>query len=898
MTASIILHTKLTPPAARADRVPRPRLVERFQASLQSPLALVCAPAGYGKSSLLADWAVSKTGSDEALAWLSLDEDDNDPNRFLAYLVTTVANACRIEADELLALLHSPQPALPRTVLTVLLSRLEGIPGRVVVVLDDYHLITTPTIHDAVTYLLDHLPAGLRLVITSREDPTLPLARLRGRGQLAEIRADDLRFTREEAHQFLQQMLDTQLSAEQVADLEARTEGWIAGLQMAALAMKGRSDLAGFIAAFAGSHRYVLDYLTEEVLRRQSPETLDFLLQTSVLNRLCGPLCDAVTARAGSQFRLEELEHGNLFLIPLDDKRFWFRYHHLFGEVLRRQLQHTYPERVSDLHRRASHWFEENGWRVEALEHALLAHDTEQAARLVEQTVVAITQAGQAQTIVRWVNTLPEAVVRSRPRLCVFYGTVLMFINQMKAAETWLAAAERAIQPAMPPEEVGAILGWVAVVRADIARVRGDLAQAVTLARQALELLPESEPLARGVGVMNVAHAYLFDGDVTTIAEQSAAGAIIPLQRIGNLFATMISITNLARLQWLQGRLRQAHSTFLRAEQVAPAGGRVDELLNGGAFHVGLGSILYEWNDLDAARRHLALGLEMAESGLSVDAEVVTRGYVTLARLRQAAGDGAGALAALNTLTELARTHQFHRPLIAHGAAARAQLWLAQGHVAAAAHWATEAGLNAGAEDLPYEREPEYLTLASLLVDQGKLKTALNLLDRLRAQAEVQGRMGIVIAIHTLSAQAWYAAGDSTRALTALTHALTLAEPEGYVRVFVDRGPRLAGVLRLAQAHGVAVGYVAELLSALGPDGNRLTGAVAASPGNTVIEPLSEREIEVLRLMAGGASNREIAQALVVSLGTVKKHLSNIFLKLGAHSRTQAIVNAQKFHLL
>ncbi|MBK8021749.1 MAG: hypothetical protein IPK19_10055 [Chloroflexi bacterium] len=473
-----------------------------------------------------------------------------------------------------------------------------------------------------------------------------------------------------------------------------------------------------------------------------------------------------------------------------------------------------------------------------------------------------------------------------------------MFTYQLEAAEGWLQAAEKAIYPDTESVEARAILGWVAIVRADIARVLGDLTSGVALAYQALDLLPPTEPLARAVGVMNVAHSYLADGNVGPSVERTAEEGTAALRRIGNLFATMISITNLARLQTAQGRLRQAKVTFALAEQIAPGKGRVGELLNGAAYHIGLGNVLREQNELETARHHLDLGMDLAQGMLSVDAEVITLGYIAQAKLSQAQGDWAGALALLDELVRLASMRRFYGPLSSRGEAARAQLWLAQGNVSAAAGWVARSGLSVEDPDLAYPREAEYLTLAHILIVEGQSAQVLRLLDRIQQDAEDKARLGSVIDILALRALAWQALNDMEQAVDSLKRAFVLAEPAGYVRTFVDRGEQMAALLRKAQARSIAPAYVTKLLAAFDHPtkwARKPSRELVMSDG---LEPLSERELEVLRLMAEGASNREIAETLVISIGTVKKHSGNIFLKLDAHSRTQAIAIARQHKLL
>lgn len=911
-----MLATKLFIPPARPNRVHRPRLIE--QLNRIRPLTLIAAPAGFGKTTLLSDWIPQ---SPHCVTWLSLDEDDNDPIRFWVYVVAALQRLSVDLGVSALTLLQSPQPPPITTILVTLNNEIANFHDNFSIVLDDYHLIKSQPIQEALTFLLDHLPPQMRVIISTRADPRLPIARLRARDQLTELRAADLRFIPEEAAMFLNEVMGLRLSADDIAMLESRTEGWIAGLQLAALSMQGREDVSGFIQAFSGSHRHVLTYLAEEVLEQRPEGTLSFLLQTSILDRLCGSLCDAVTGGNDSQALLQKLEQANLFIVPLDGTEQWYRYHHLFGELLRARLQQTEPDSLTELHHRASAWYEQNELMGEAFNHALAAEEWERAALLCQGQIVAmVSLAGQAQTVLKWLKALPAAVVRTHPTLCLYHATMFMFTNQVEAAEAWLNDAERTVQPNMPPDEARSILGWVALLRADIARVRGDLASGVALAHQALELLPETEVAARAVAQMNAAHAYLTNGDVTRSAECIAEDVIAPLRGFGNLFATLIAITNLARLQALQGRFQQAAATFALAEHVTPGGGRLQDLLNGAAFYIGMGDLLREWNELEAAHRQLTLGMELVRGALSVDADVVTSGYVALAKLKQAFGDLRGGLMALDEYVQLAHERRYFAPLVTRGEAIRAQLWLSGDNLDDAIHWAEKSGLRADDNDLPYLREVEYLMLARVLLAQHRTEECFRLLTRLLPAAESEGRMGRVIEILMLQALALQAQGVSAEAFAALNHALILAEPEGYIRTFVDEGESMRDAIsnwRLVtgrQKNPTAVqarlmAYTDRLLRAFINNSPQLPiiaqhpfgkNQPAGSPvlQSSLAEALSGRELEVLHLIADGLSNLAIAEKLFLSTGTVKVHIKHIYSKLDVNSRTQAVARLRDLNPL
>jgi len=928
-----LLATKLYVPLPRANLVPRSRLVERLQAGLTGKLTLIAAPAGFGKTTLVSAWWATPTGSAVPMAWVSLDAGDNDPIRFWSYVIAALDTLQPGLGATALALLQAPQSPPIEAVLTLLLNAVSSAPPVMVLVLDDYQLIDAAPIHQMVAFLLDHLPPQLHLVISTRADPPLPLTRLRACQQLTELRAADLRFTPDEAVAFFTDVMGLPLSSDDIAALETRTEGWIAGLQFAALAMRDRTHLADFVRSFTGSHRFVMDYLAEEVLARQPIHIQTFLMETAILDRLCGSLCDAMLGIGGleprvgkppapglrssapdaySQIILEQLDRANLFLVPLDDERRWYRYHHLFAEVLYGRLTGgATHDAVATLHRRASAWFTGQGLIVEAVQHALAAQAWEQAAGLIEQHGPAIMHHGQVHTVVSWVDLLPEDIIRARPTLCMLHAALLMHTNQLAAAEVRLQDAERWIQPDTPRDQARLLQGQVVVTRANIIFYTGDLARCIAFARQALELLREGEFLYASA-VLFAAHAYLVTGNVAPATEREVVAAVASARAADNLFAIVRSLTLLARLHALQGRLRAAAAIYAQAEQVASGTVGLPTLSGSAAFHFGLGDLLREWNDLAGAERHLAHGMDLLRGTLTVEAETVTHGYLTRASLHQAHGDSSSALATLEAFLDLARQRNFAVHLLARGTAAQAALWLAQGQHAAAIQWADTRGLPAD-DDMSFSHEREYLTLARVRIAQGHdqpvspaLHEAVQLLDRLLMAAEAGVRMHSIIQILILRMLAMQVQGDATGALSTLERVLTLAEPEGYMRIFVDEGAPMAELLRAAHARGIMPDYVAKLLAAF-PNDRRLTTEdrqPTVQPSSSVrrppslVEPLTDREIDVLRLIAAGRSNTEIAQALIVAVSTIKTHVNRIFGKLGATSRTQAVARARELHLL
>jgi len=928
-----LLATKLYMPPARRNLVPRSRLIERLQAGLTGKLTVLAAPAGFGKTTLLSEWLAPNHAARAApllVAWVSLDAGDNDPTRFWSYVCAALDALLPGVAETALALLQSPQSPPAETLLPSLLNAVSARDAACVLVLDDYHVIDAPAIHAALTFLLEQLPPRLHLVIASRADPPLPLARLRARGELTELRAADLRFTPAEAAIFLTDIMGLPLAPEEVAALEERTEGWIAGLQLAALAMRDRRDHAGFISAFTGSNRFVGEYLADEVFVRQPAHIQTFLLHTAILERMCGPLCDAVMlgdaggapatdpAPPGDSFfqvLLEELERANLFVVPLDDARQWYRYHHLFGEMLRaRLLSGASTAAIATLHRRASAWYEAQGLIAEAVQHALAAHEWDAAARLIKKHGMLQMQSGQVHTVLGWLHVLPAAVVQLSPTLCLVHAVGLVFTNRFDAAEVRLHDAERALQPDTPADRARRVRGNVAVVRGGIRYFTGDLAQTVSLMQQALALLPElpmsvaagaGSARARAVAAVGAARAYKLTGDVTEASERQATAAIPPARATGYVTETLHSYTTLASLQVLQGRLRAAAATYAEIERLVPTPDALHSVIGGPAYYFGMGDLRREWNQLEQAEGDLTRGIALVQGGLTTEADAIVRGYLALARVQQARGDGAAALATLEAFMQLARERQFFEMLMGQAAALRARLQLQQGDLAAAIGWADGSGLSPD-DDVSFPREATYLTLVRVRIAASQAQVVVPLLHRLLADAQAKARMHSTIEVLTLQALTYDVLNARYRALTTLERALALAEPEGYVRIFVDEGAPMAALLREAAAGRSAPAYVERLLAAFEKDERGTMEHEAPSrrlhPSSFIaqplVEPLSERELEVLRMVADGCSNGAIAQALTIEVGTVKRHIHSLLGKLAAQSRTAAVARARALGLL
>ena len=906
-----LLETKLYVPRSRRGLVLRPRLSERLDRGMASKLVLVSAPAGFGKTTLLTEWLAAGPAAPadaRPAAWLSLDRGDNDPASFWAYVIAALRTVASGVGESALTLLDAPQPPPIETVLTTLLNDLGAAATDIVLVLDDYHVIDVREVQDGMAFLLDHLPPRLHVVIASRADPALPLARLRARGELAEIRAAELRFTPDEAAAYLNEMMGLQLTARDVAALEGRTEGWIAALQLAALSMQGRDDVAGFIAGFAGDDRYVVDYLAEEVLARQPDRVQAFLLQTSILDRLSGPLCDAVTGQGGGKGMLEALDRGNLFLVSLDDRRRWYRYHHLFADVLQARLLDEQPGQVPGLHRRASEWYEQNGELSEAVRHALAARDFERAADLVELAILAMRQTRQEAKLRGWLEVLPSEVVRARPVLSVYFAGVLLISGELEGVEGLLRDAERWLEPATghreepqdpsagmvvaDEEEYRRLPATIELYRAGHALARGDAPGAVRHAQRAIELALDDDHLCRASAAGLLGLVYWGSGDLEA-GHRAYSACVEGLRRTGFIADILGCSIALADIRKTQGRLGEALRTYEQALRLA--GEQGGPVLRGTAdMYVGMSEIARERDDLPAATQLLQRSQELGEhTGLPQNPY---RWRVAMARVREAEGDLRGALDLLNEAERLYVSDFF--PDVRPVPALRARAWIAQGRLGEALGWAREQGLSVD-DNLSYLREFEHITLARLLLARYQSEHAERytheadrLLERLLLAAEAGGRTGRVIEILVLRALAHQALGDIPAALGFLDRAVTLAEPEGYVRVFADEDLAMASLLRAAAKQGTRRDYVRRLLAAAsGIEHDRGTE-------QGLIEPLSERELDVLRLLGTELDGPAIARELTVSLNTMRTHTKNIYAKLAVTSRRAAVRRAAELNLL
>ncbi|WP_129678241.1 LuxR C-terminal-related transcriptional regulator [Candidatus Chloroploca sp. Khr17] len=874
-----VITTKLLIPPLRLGAIARPGLIARLDAGLQRPFTLISAPAGFGKTTLLSNWLADCR---RPVAWLSLDADDSDPMRLLAHLVAALQTIAPTWGAGLRELLQSPQPPTLAAMTPTLVNDLAAVSEPYMLVLDDYHLVEATAVDRLFATLLDQPPPQLHLVVVTREDPPLPLARLRARGQLSELRAADLRFTPAEAAAFLSQVMGLSLTADVIAALEQRTEGWIAGLQLAALSLQGHTDPAGFVAAFGGSHRFVLDYLLEEVLHRQPAPIQEFLLQTAILDRLCGPLCDALLARpdGAGQVALEAIERANLFLIPLDHERRWYRYHHLFRDLLQTRLQQSAPATIHDLHRRASVWYEANDFAREAFEHAAATGDLDRAANLIAGEGLPLHFRSIVQPVLRWLATLPRATLDARPALWVTYASAATMRGEPEASvEAKLQAAEAALLGGAPDDTTRDLHGQIAAIRAMLAVPKGHAETIIAQSRCALELLRPDNLSLRTTTTWTLGLAYQLQGE-RAAAARAFADAITASQVSGNTMITIAATTCLGQIQESQNQLDSALGAYRHVLTLAgdPSPPFTCEAV------LGMARISYAWNDLDAAERHGQQSLALARQLPNVDTPVSC--LILLAQVRLAWGDPAGADELLEEAVQIVREGGFlHR--MTGIAEVQVQTLLRQGRLDAAAQLAQ-------AHEHP-------LALARVNLAREAPSAALALLEPLHRQAEAQNWPDQQLKAALLQALAHAARGDAKQALALLDEGLALAKPGRLVRLFVDEGAPMAQLLAAVAARGSQRDAAATLLAAFPaveapPDG----GAVSPQPllAQPLAEPLSPREIQILRMIAQGRSNFEISEQLALAESTVKGYNRNLFDKLQVRRRTEAVARARELGLL
>jgi LuxR family maltose regulon positive regulatory protein len=847
-------------------------------------LILVSAPAGFGKTTLVSDWvrhSLEQTHSrlKDRVAWVTLDNRDNDPGRFMLYLLTSLQGV-NSKLDEFLdQWLSSSNPDL-ESVFTGLLNQLSEIPGQMLIVLDDYHLISHPDIHHAVSFFIENLPPRTTLVLISRADPPFPLARLRARGQITELRAAELRFSLEESAAFLHQVMSINLSEEQLAALASRTEGWIVGLQMAALTMQGMSDLDNFIAAFSGSHRYILDYLMEEVFGQQSEQRQEFLLRTAILDRMNGALCEAVSSQSGGQAMLEAMEQDNLFIFPLDDVRIWYRYHHLFADLLNSILRQRYSsETIRSLHRAASRWFQAEGYLEDALEYALAAQDYERAAEMIETHLVTLFSRSQVPVLLGWIEKLPIEIMRAHPWIDVYRANTLALTGRADEADALLDDVELRVRPESPDH--AELLGHIAAVRAYTANLRGEASRCIEMAGLTFQYLPEKFLTAHGMAALARSDAYIAQDDM-----EAAGQALQEMLKVGEQTRQFMlgvpALCDLATVKKIQGHLHQAEELYNRAFRWLEAQNGLDSRVRC-SYEFGVADLLREWNRLDEAHEHALTGDKIRKrlGGYLVVGDLV------LMRILQARGEHQAALEAGFTAEKLMRPNQYHLTTNLDFQTARIVQWLAVGDVDAASRWA---------QNCQGFSELEQIARAQLHLAKGEFAKALNILEEQSRLADNGGRYGRLIEILCLRALALKGLGIPEGITQILSRAIYLARPAGYTRVFLDCGqPMCELLIKLLKQNSIEspmdANYLQNLLDVFQNELGEyaMVGAIPFA--------LTEREIDVLRLLAEGISNKQIAERLIVAPSTVKQHLKHIYGKLDVHNRTQAVARGQELGL-
>lgn len=899
-----LIETKLYMPRWRSGLISRPRLIERMNQGMNGKLTLVAAPAGFGKSTLLAEWIAALNAPENTVAWVSLDSNDNDAVFFWTYFIKALQKIYPDVGENALLLLQAPQPAAIETILTSLINEVNTGKEEYIIILDDYHLIDAAEIHQGMVFLLDHLPAQMHLMLSSRVDPPVPLSRLRAKGELLELRSGDLRFTTDEVNDFFRQSMGLTLAEDGITALTTRTEGWIAGLQLAGLSLQGREDVAGFINTFSGDDRYILDYLVEEVLLRQPEDIRQFLLQTAILGRLSVPLCNVVADRENSKTLLEILERENLFIIPLDDKRQWYRYHHLFADMLRARLETEYPDLPAKLHLRACDWYEAQNESAAAIHHATAAGDFQRVAGLVELAAPVMFSTAHSSTLYGWLRKIPEEIILKRPVLSIWAAWAAMDTRDLAAGERWLLNAEKYLSGNdaenmifTDEKQFDTLPALIATARAFYAQASNDADATISYAREALAILPEEEYVWRGGATALLGLASWSRGDLQA-AYESFAGGLGLIEGAGIPHYKISGTHVLADICIGQGRLRDAIDLYQQSMKLAESW-RGAVIRGTADLCLGLAELYNEQNAQDKARDWLARG-----QAFGADAALTENQYRWLVLQSQMAEDENRLDDAITLLAEANEVFVPDAvPSVRPVAALQAQLWIKTGKIADAERWAAQKDLAVN-DEVTFLREFEHITLAKLYIaqyaakrDDRQLDAAIALLDRLLQASEANERTGSTIEIMIQQALAYQAEGDVSLALVPLERALALAAPEGYVRTFRKEGVKMRDLLRQAAAAGISGKYTRRLLAAFdaGPSPGKPAVNVAA---DALAEPLTNREIEILRLIAAGMRNQEIADQLFISLYTVKRHIANAYGKMEVSTRTEAVARANELKLL
>jgi LuxR family maltose regulon positive regulatory protein len=890
-----LLNTKLYIPPIRSGLVARPRLVERLESNIDCKLTLVSAPAGFGKTTLLSEWIHEQKRS---AAWISLDKGDNDLTRFLAYFISAFRDIEGMMLEESLAMIESPQLPSMEVLLTPLINSATESRTQFALILDDYHLITNTQVHDVVRFILDNIPPNMHLVLSSRADPPWPLSRMRALGEMAEIRANDLRFTPEEVTTFLNDVMGFDLSPADIKLLESRTEGWIAGLQMAAISMQGRKDLSGFIKALSGSHRFIMDYLVEEVIDKQSREIQEFLLKTSILGRMNGPLCDFVTGGSHCQETLDYLEQANLFLIHLDEERSWYRYHHLFSGLLRSYQEQYRPGRAPELHLKASMWYEGQGLIADAVEHALAAGDLERVVSLVEGNAIAMMDHGQLGTLRGWLDAIPDEIVLSRPWLCLAQAWIHVYSGQLHMVEPLLLDAEKGLENIEDKKAITHIKGHMAAIRAYHAELYGDFDNAIAFATEAQHFLPREDLRTRCFTLMKLSSTLRLTGKFNE-ATQAFKEAILVSQEIGDSHIAIHVRCDLAGLLFMQGRLREIDRVCLEALDIA----KQHFVRSGwwmpitGYVYAKMCQLYYERNELDNALQAAEKGIDLCRTGGLP--EYLADCYVFQAITYQAMGNGEEAIEAIREAKMIAKNlSPWYKEIVEPY---EALIQMSQGDLESARRLVDERDF-IRKDEYGIEFYTNKIMQAQIQVKQcedcpSELNEVHKLLVELREIAESREANSFILKILALQSLTEWMMGEREEALQCLRQAIMLAEPEGYVRPFINLGPQMADVLHYAVSKGICSRYSTMLLEALAAEPSVDATQVATSRA-ALEEPLSERELQVLKLLNSDLSTPEIAQELVVAVSTVRSHVKNIYSKLDVHSRIEAIDRARELNLL